>query len=70
MRKVRTNYAGSLCAWEIDRYGEVFHISYFYQNRDEYLGYMLFRLLTKQHEPSHWAFRNYDEKINVFVNAT
>ena len=46
---------------KIDRYSEVFDISYFYQNRDEYLGYMLFRLLTKQHEPSHWAFRNYDE---------
>ena len=33
---------------KLDRYGEVFDVNYFYQNIDEYLGYMLFKVIKEK----------------------
>lgn len=34
---------------KLDVYGEVFDVNYFYQNKDEYLGYMLFKRIGAKH---------------------
>jgi hypothetical protein len=34
---------------KLDRYDKVFDVNYFSQNRDEYLGYMLFKRIGAKH---------------------
>ena len=48
--KCRRTMLGLYALGKLDRYGEVFDIKYFYQNRDEYLGHMLRKWITEKNE--------------------
>ena len=45
--KCRRTMLGLYALGKLDRYGEVFDVNYFYQNRDEYLGYMLHKRIAE-----------------------
>ena len=46
--KCRRTMLGLYALGKLDRYGEVFDVNYFYQNIDEYLGYMLFEVIKEK----------------------
>jgi hypothetical protein len=47
--KCKRTMLGLYALGKIDLYAEVFDVKYFYQNMDEYLGHMLFKLITETH---------------------
>ena len=46
---------------KLDLYNKVFDVKYFYQNIDEYLGYMLFRRIGARHRSLYHQVHYYDE---------
>jgi hypothetical protein len=47
--KCKGTMLGLYALGKLDRYDKVFDVNYFYQNRDEYLGYMLFKRIGAKH---------------------
>jgi hypothetical protein len=54
--KCRRTMLGLYALGKLDLYGAVFDVNYFYQNRDEYLGHMLFEVFREKR--NHQGFYN------------
>ena len=65
--KCKRTMLGFYALGKLELYGAVFDVNYFYQNRDEYLGYMLFRRIGAKYRSLYHQVHYYNEIYQCLI---